>query len=130
MKQRESKVFAEILNRLREGNHTNDDLLNIKDRLITPQTYPSDAPHLFIQNKKVNEFNEKLHNASSNKKFNVKAQDSVGGTNSLELRRKIMNQIPNDPRKTKQLRSNLKLSEGERVETAINICADRRWHYK
>lgn len=32
-----------------------------------------------------------------------------------------MNQIPNDPRKTKQLRSNLKLSEGERVETAINV---------
>lgn len=32
-----------------------------------------------------------------------------------------MNQIPNDPAKTKQLRSNLKLSEGERVETAINV---------
>ena len=123
MRQRESKAFAEILNRLREGNHTNDDLLKVKDRLITPNssTYPSDAPHLFIQNKKVNEFNEKVHNASLNKKFNVKAQDSVVGANSLELRRKIMNQIPNDPRKTKQLRSNLKLSEGERVETAINV---------
>ena len=120
MRQRESKVFAEILNRLREGNHTNDDLLKIKDRLITPNssTYPSDAPHLFIQNKKVNEFNEKVHNASSNKKFNVKAQFSVVGTNPLELRRKIVKQIPNDPRKTKQLRSNLKLSEGQRVETA------------
>lgn len=95
----------------------------LKDRLITPNssTYPSDVPHLFIQNKKVNEFNEKVHNASSNKNFNVKAQDSVVGANSLELRRKIMNQIPNDPRKTKQLRSNLKLSEGERVETAINV---------
>lgn len=40
MKQRESKVFAEILNRLREGNHTNDDLLKIKDRLITPNNIP------------------------------------------------------------------------------------------
>jgi len=123
MRQRESKVFAEILNRLREGNHTNDDLLKIKDRLITPNssTYPSDAPHLFIQNKKVNEFNDRVHHASFNKKFNVKAQDSVVGTNSSELRRKILNQIPNDPAKTKQLRSNLKLSEGERVETAINV---------
>ena len=57
MRHRESKVFAEILNR----DHTNDDLLKIKDRLITPNssTYPSDAPHLFIQNKKVNEFSEK-----------------------------------------------------------------------
>lgn len=64
---------------------------------------------------------KKVHNASSNKKFNFKAQDSVVGANSSELRRKIMNQIPNDPAKTKQLRSNLKLSEGERIETAINV---------
>ena len=66
---------------------------------------------------------KKVHNASSNKKFNVKVQDSpsVVGANSSELRRKIMNQIPNDPAKTKQLRSNLKLSEGERIETAINV---------
>ena len=64
---------------------------------------------------------KKVHNASSSKKFNVKAQDSVVGANSSELRRKIMNQIPNDPAKTKQLRSNLKLSEGERTETTINV---------
>ena len=77
--------------------------------------------YINIRNKKVNEFNDRVHHASFNKKFNVKAQDSVVGANSSELRRKIMNQIPNDPAKTKQLRSNLKLSEGERVETAINV---------
>ena len=111
MRQRESKLFAEILNRLREGNHTQDDILKIKERLIQQNiaTYPSDAPHLFIQNAKVNDFNERVHNASTNMKYNIKAQDSV------------VNQIPTDPRKTKQLFSNLRLSEGERVEIAINI---------
>lgn len=71
MRQRESKLFAEILNRLREGNHTQDDILKIKERLIQQNipTYPSDAPHLFIQNAKVNDFNEKVHTASTNMKY-------------------------------------------------------------
>ena len=54
-------------------------------------------------------------------KYNIKAQDSVVGANSSELRKKILNQIPNDPRKTKQFISNLRLSEGETGEIAINI---------
>ena len=60
MRQRESKVFAEILNRLREGNHTKDDILKIKERIFEENSVhdPMDAPHLFIQNIKVNEFNE------------------------------------------------------------------------
>ena len=34
MRQRDSKVFAEILNRLREGKHTKNDILKLKKRLI------------------------------------------------------------------------------------------------
>ena len=33
MRQRESKMFSEILNRLREGNHTASDLQKLKERL-------------------------------------------------------------------------------------------------
>ena len=56
MRQRESKVFAEILNRLREGKHTND-ILKLKEREIkenSPQD-PIEVFHLFIQNRNVNE---------------------------------------------------------------------------
>ena len=35
MLQRESKMFAEILNRLREGNHTPSDLQTLKERCTT-----------------------------------------------------------------------------------------------
>ena len=56
MRQRESKEFAEMLNRLREGNHTVEDIANFKQRLINTDTPdPLDAPHLFIQNAKVDE---------------------------------------------------------------------------
>jgi hypothetical protein len=34
MRQRESKVFAEILNHLREGKHTEDDIAKIKERCV------------------------------------------------------------------------------------------------
>jgi hypothetical protein len=67
MHQRESKVFAEILNRLREGKHTKD-ILKLKERFIIKNSIQDavDVPHLFIQNQKVNEFNERVHNAATN----------------------------------------------------------------
>ena len=126
MRQKESKVFAEILNRLREGNHTVDDILTIKERLIEENSIqdPMDAPHMFIQNMKVNAFNQRVHDAATAEKYCIKAVDSVIGANSTELRDKIMGQIPNDPRKTKQIISNLQLALGERTEIAINIRTD------
>ena len=52
MKQRESKIFAEILNRLREGKHTEDDIAKIKERCVNESSCPKEAPRLFIQNAK------------------------------------------------------------------------------
>ena len=59
-RQRESKQFAEMLNRSREGNHTTEDIMNLKKRMILPRSAnsPGDAPHLFIQNNEVNEFKD------------------------------------------------------------------------
>ena len=60
MRQRESKEFAEMLNRLREGNHSKDDILKFKQKLVVIDISdnPLGAPNLFIQNSKVKEFNE------------------------------------------------------------------------
>ena len=125
MRQRDSKLFAELVNRLREGIHTPDDILKLKERVVQEDiSNPIDVPHLFIQNAKVDEFNERAHNAATGNKFRINAQDSVIGANSTELRDKILRQIPNDPRKTKQLALNLCLAEGERTELAINIQTD------
>ena len=43
-----------------EGKHTNEDIMKLKERLIVENSIddPMDVPHLFIQNKKVNEFNK------------------------------------------------------------------------
>ena len=122
MRQRDSKLFAELLNRLHEGNHTATDIAKLKERVIQEDiNHPVDAPHLFVQNAKVGEFNQRVHNAVSGNKFGINAQDSVIGGTSIDLRNKILRQIPNDPRKTKQLASTLCLAEGERTDLVMNI---------
>ena len=67
MRQRESNEFAALLNRPREGKHTQEGILKLKQRLIqqNDSNYPMDVPHLFIQNAKVNEFNDRPHHAIS-----------------------------------------------------------------
>ena len=126
LRQRESKEFAELLNRLREGNHTNEDIAKLKSRCIalSNPSYPKDAPHLFIQNSKVNDFNHKAYHALTGIKYSIKAHDSVLGAESQELRNKILKQIPSDPRKTKQLYSILHLAVGERTEISLNTRTD------
>ena len=58
---------------------------------------------LFIQNAKVDEFNERVHNAAIGNKHRIKVQENIIGANSAELRGKILQQISNNSRKTKQL---------------------------
>ena len=49
MHQRDSKLFAELLNKLREGKHTKSDISKLKERVIQEDiNNPIDAPHLFI----------------------------------------------------------------------------------
>ena len=59
MRQRESRQFAGILNRLREGIQTDNDWNVLRTRMIddSDPNYPRHAPHLFVQNDKVDEFN-------------------------------------------------------------------------
>jgi hypothetical protein len=57
MRQRESKEFAEILNRLTEGKHTSSDLEKLKERCVEETSCPREAPRLFIQNSLVDDYN-------------------------------------------------------------------------
>ena len=76
MRQRESKTFAEILNRLREGNHTASDLQKLKERCVDESKCPTEAPRLFIQNAVVDEYNNKVYQSfDSVDKYTIKAQE-------------------------------------------------------
>lgn len=126
MRQRESRQFAEILNRLREGFHTNSDLNVLMTRIIQDcdPNYPKHAPHLFIQNNRVDDFNLTIYNSAATRKYVVKAVDSVIGAQSEKLRQRLLRQVPDDPRKTMQLFSRLQIAENERTELSQNIRID------
>ena len=48
MRQRDSKLFAELLNKLHEGKHTKSDISKLKERVIQEDiNNPIDAPHLY-----------------------------------------------------------------------------------
>ena len=126
MPQRDSKMFAEILNRLREGNHTPSDIQKLKERCVEESECPTEAPRLFIQNALVDEYNDKIYQLfDSVNKYTINAQDSVIGTCSTELKEKIMRQIPYVPLKnSKQLAHKLNIAVGQRSEIAINVQMD------
>ena len=126
MRQRESKMFAEILNRLREGNHTPSDLQKLKERCFKESECPTEAPRLFTQNALVDEYNDKVYQSfDSVNKYTIKAEDSVIGACSTELKEKIMRQIPYVPLKnSKQLAHKLNIAVGQWTEVAINIRTD------
>ena len=126
MRQRDSRLFAEILNRLREGKHTEEDIRTLKGRLISENdpNYPSHAPHLFYQNKKVERFNKKVYDASCEEKFLIKASDFVIGAESEQMEARLLSKIPNDPRKTMQLASELCIAINQRTEIAVNVRLD------
>lgn len=126
MRQRESRQFAEILNRLREGIHTNNDLNILRTRMIenSDPNYPRHAPHLFIQNNRVDDFNWTIFNSAAGRKYTVKAVDSVIGAQSDELKQRLLRQVPDDSRKTMQLATRLQIAENERTELSQNIRLD------
>ena len=113
MRQRESKMFAEILNRLREGNHTPSDLQKLKERCVEESECPREAPRLFIKNALVDDYKYKVYQSfDSVNKYTIKAQDSVIGACSAELKEKIMRQIPYVPLKnSKQLTHKLNYAQ-------------------
>ena len=65
MRQKDSADFAKLLNRLREGKHTSADIRMLKTRIISTdvmhQDYPLHVPHIFLSNKRVDNYNSLMY---------------------------------------------------------------------
>lgn len=68
---RESKAFALLLYWLREGNHTTDDIAELKEGCISEKcaNYLIDVPHLSIQTFKVDKLKNRVNMAGSGDKY-------------------------------------------------------------
>ena len=72
-----SQIFAEILNRIRTGNHSEEDMIQLRER-VRPKQHKDlkdkDALYLFGKNKPVDEINTKRILMLSGEEFQLTAQ--------------------------------------------------------
>ena len=125
MRQKEDKAFAGILNRIREGKHSNNDINILKQRILklTPDhpDYPMIATHLYSTNISVDEHNDEIFKKSRYEKVEIKAIDIVLGDLSDELKERLKKQIPNDPTKTMGIYSVYRLLKEAKYDLTTNV---------
>lgn len=124
MRQNDDLRFAQLLNRLREGNQILDDIELLKERVIACDNESTvKLPHLFIKKKQVALYNGQVFNESDpSKKTIVEAIDSISGGMLPQMKIKILSKIPLDASKTKGLSKYLHLAEDLPAELCINTC--------
>ncbi len=81
MRQREDRAFAELLNRMREGFQTNEDIAMLKSRIISIShpNYPVLSTHIMYYNKDVQQHNDCVYTAAVGEKITFEAVDIVIG---------------------------------------------------
>ncbi|XP_069114560.1 uncharacterized protein [Argopecten irradians] len=125
MRQREDGEFALLLNRLREGSQTAEDIMALANRKVLDPAKVTEKPHLFTTNAKVNEHNTvAFENAPAENKCTIKAIDSVSGDVADNVKSRIMSQIPDNPSKTMGLFETLQIVQYLPVEICVNVDVD------
>ena len=95
MRQKDDKVYAELLSRLREGIHSQDAIEKLKSRIIDESYphYPFDAVLMFATNAEVDTFNETAYDRTSTEKIVVKEKSAVIGDVTPIIRQKTIRKI-------------------------------------
>ena len=123
MRQRDDVAFAQLLNRLREGNHTDSDLAVLRSREVKQDNKEvAHFPHLFCTRVDVHTHNLAiLADLPASDLQDIQAIDDISGDVNSTLRETILSRIPNDPSKTMGLQTNLILGIGLQAEICLNI---------
>lgn len=125
MRQKDDLAFAQLLNRLRHNQMTNEDVDVIEKSNIAENSpnYPHNAPHLFTMNIKVDEYNSKLIEQRPGEKVIVKAVDSVLHDHTKLVKDKLLRslQSQDDVSKTANLMTRLTLAIGIIYVITVNI---------
>ena len=126
MRQKDDSTFAQLLNRIREGNQTETDLAVLEARSVKADTshYQSlkHELHLFPSNAAVDSHNSNMFESAVTEKAEIKCFDSVLGEDSVEVKQRLLNQLKgkktND---TGNLSEKLQIAVGLQYDTTHNI---------
>lgn len=122
MRQKDDKTFAELLNRLREGNQTEQDISLLCHCVKAETPDIANIPHLFTTRNEVQSYNNKIYDmADDSHKVSINAIDWVIGTSDEAVKSKVLARVPDDCAKTMGLSSMLFLVIGVPAEITNNV---------
>jgi hypothetical protein len=121
MRQKEDKQFAELLNRLREGHHSQNDIEQLKTRILQPNCRNSNVTHLFTTNKSVAAHNNKTFTCCNDDKAEIEAVDIVVGDISDDKKQQFKQRISSDSTKTMGLHSVLSVATSAKYDLTTNV---------
>ena len=125
MRQKDDKDFAELLNRLREGKHNQNDIKVLKERIVKikpgEKNYPINETHIYSTNAQVNDHNSAMYQTSHTQKAQIKCIDIVVGDMSDDLKNKVKEKIPDDHTKTMGLFNVVSVAVGAKYDLTTNV---------
>ena len=131
MRQKDDQKYAELLNRLREGNQTQADVDELTKRIIpaTDPVYPHEAPHIFRTNAEVNVYNEGVFMKTQTEKASVQATSIVLGDVTDIVRQNTVKHLYEDHKYTLHgntggLKSVLNLAISLHYDCTVNLDVD------
>ena len=124
MRQKDDLAFAQLLNRLRVNEMTEEDKQKLQTRVFDRDTgdYPKDAVHLFARNVYVKKHNDNILSQLPGEKFVIPCHDNVVSANipAKECQR-LINSLPDDYSNTGQLMKSLTVVVGMIVVHTANV---------
>ena len=126
MRQKDDKIFAETLNRVREGRQTKEDEEILNSRIVKAGNHLDNVIHLFTNNDLVSTHNSKILAANVSPAVSVEAVDVVVGQVPPDAKDKILQRAKlMSAQKTQGLFQNLTLKVGGRFMLISNVdCSD------
>ena len=127
MRQKDDLTFAQLLNRVRLNEMTEEDKQKLQTRVFDRDTgdYPKDAVHLFAENFYVNKHNDNILSQLPGEKVVIPCHDSVVSANiPAKECQKLINNLTDDYSKKGQLMKSLTVVVGMIVVHTANVDVD------
>ena len=124
MRQKDDLAFAQLLNRLRLNEMTEEDKQKLQTRVVDRETgdYPKDALHLFAQNCFVDQHNDTILNQLPGEKIVIPCHDSVVSANiPASMHQSLIDKLPKEYGQTGQLKKSLTVVVGMIVVHTANV---------
>ena len=123
MRQQDDMFFANLLNRLRTNELTEVDKVEIEKHHISlgQEDYRRNIPHLFVENKFVDSFNEDFIRTLSSAKETVDSHDDVISDIPKATKDRLISNLPKDASKTANLPHSLILAIGMIYDITVNL---------